>query len=205
LNPARSSSSPTAHSGATRLAPQPTPETFVFSSKNSPYDVRMPTCGTRAFFTLGVLVACRESSVAAEPPVSGSPPRPATAPPSNAPSPPPPAPPARAAPPPSPPSAAALPVIRARTEALAHLGERVRVHGRPERTKLAASVVGDGFRVYCLGLDEFPPGREVGAVVVVEGVLQITDDHASRVDERGAVSQGTAGRDWVLRECRLVE
>lgn len=97
--------------------------------------------------------------------------------------------------------------IETRADAQKVNGERVRIVGVAERAKLAPMVIADsGFSVYCLDLDDWPP-EVYGKRVQVEGVLEQTDQFKVYVDENGAISQGTAGGDWVMRKTtfRLVE
>lgn len=83
------------------------------------------------------------------------------------------------------------------------LGERVRLVGQAVDTKAAAAVLGPGFVVLCLDRSSWPAAL-AGARVTVEGVLEQTDDLTAVVDEDGAISQGSAGGDLVLRRTTLV-
>lgn len=83
------------------------------------------------------------------------------------------------------------------------LGQRVRLVGQAVDTKAAAAVLGPGFVVLCL--DRSSWAHDVaGTRVTVEGVLEQTDDLQAFVDEQGAISQGTAGGDLVMRRTVLV-
>lgn|GEM_PF-5719599 len=86
----------------------------------------------------------------------------------------------------------------------ANLGARVEVTGKAENAKLAAMVFASDFSVYCLdiaGWDEDVRGKNV----TVTGKLERTEQFQARVDEHGAISQGTQGSDLVLRGCRRVD
>lgn len=91
---------------------------------------------------------------------------------------------------------------RAQVEGL--LGQKVRVVGEAQNAKLAAHVQGQGISVYCAGLSGWPD-EVVGKQVVVTGVLRRNADVVAKVDESGAVSQGTMSPvlmleapDWAL-------
>jgi len=83
-------------------------------------------------------------------------------------------------------------------QARASLGQTARVTGKAANAKLAAVVLLEGSPLYCLQLEAWPEGVD-GRPVAVTGVLQQTDQFKAMTDARGAVSQGTAGKDLVFR------
>lgn len=81
---------------------------------------------------------------------------------------------------------------------------RARLEGVARDAKLGAALeTADRGVVYLEGRAAWPPDL-VGRRVVVEGELALVDDAlAARVDPDGAVSQGTAGGDLVLRAATI--
>jgi len=75
-------------------------------------------------------------------------------------------------------------------EADAAVGKVVRVSGTAQREKLGDSIAFGELRVVCLA-PRFPDER-IGKAVTVEGKLDRSDRFNATVDERGAISQGTA-------------
>lgn len=86
----------------------------------------------------------------------------------------------------------------------ANLGKRVEVTGKAENAKLSALVMASDFSLYCLDISGWEEDVR-GKKVTVTGKLERTDQFQARVDENGAISQGTEGSDLVLRGCRRVE
>jgi hypothetical protein len=79
------------------------------------------------------------------------------------------------------------------------IGKRVRVVGTAENAKLSAVVLLDAQPIYCLELSAWPEANR-GRRVEVVGLLDRTDRFTAKVGEGGAVSQGTAGPIFVLRQ-----
>lgn len=110
-----------------------------------------------------------------------------------------------AAPPPSPPAAPSDAVtVTSGADARGALGKRVRVTGKAENAKLSAIVMAGDLVVYCLDIQGWPDELR-GFEVTAEGVLEQTDQFRAQVSPDGAISQGTAGGDLVLRGCHRVE
>ena len=102
-----------------------------------------------------------------------------------------------------PPSNAAPPAtVTDRASATAAAGTVVRVAGTAADAKLAAVVDTGALTVYCLDLSHWPAER-LGQPVVVEGVLEITDEFEAKTSPTGLVSQGTRGAVHVIRRCTL--
>ncbi|MEZ4449042.1 MAG: hypothetical protein R3B09_06120 [Nannocystaceae bacterium] len=80
------------------------------------------------------------------------------------------------------------------------IGERVVVVGTAGAAKLGAVVLVGEAPIYCLGREGWPEGVE-GQEVEVTGTLARTDRFAARVDDDGAVSQGTQGSIVVIEPC----
>ena len=88
-------------------------------------------------------------------------------------------------------------------QARAALGQRVRVVGQTQRTKLAPSVSTGALHVYCLGLSGWPD-EATGQRVAVTGRIEESDDfEATGSVADGTISQGTSGPVWVLRDCQF--
>lgn len=81
-------------------------------------------------------------------------------------------------------------------------GTRVRVTGVAQNAKLGAVVVSERMTVYCLDRQEWPPDL-VGQQVTVSGIVERTDDFKAEVNEKGEISQGSAGGDLVIRRSTL--
>lgn len=79
------------------------------------------------------------------------------------------------------------------------IGKRVRVVGIAENAKLSAVVLLDALPVYCLELSAWPETTR-GRRVQASGLLERTDSFTAKVSEAGAVSQGTEGPVFVLRQ-----
>ncbi|MBI5545433.1 MAG: hypothetical protein HY901_16225 [Deltaproteobacteria bacterium] len=95
-----------------------------------------------------------------------------------------------------------MPVLVKGPDAGVQVGEEVRIRGKAVNAKLSAAVLADGWLVYCLERQGWPD-ELVNREITVRGRLERTDDFQARVGPRGEVSQGTAGGDWVLRQCAL--
>ncbi len=78
-------------------------------------------------------------------------------------------------------------------------GEVVTVVGVAHNAKLSAIVVNERRSLYCIELDEWPD-EVLGQTVEVTGRLEVTDQYAATVNEKGEISQGTSGGDTLLRE-----
>lgn len=70
--------------------------------------------------------------------------------------------------------------------------------GEAANAKLSAMVHNDKSMVYCIEMQEWPD-EVVGKKVKVTGILETTDQFKAKVDKDGAISQGSAGGDRVLR------
>lgn len=90
--------------------------------------------------------------------------------------------------------------LRGAAELAGAIGERVRIVGQAVDAKLAGALLVDGEPIYCLELDRWPDGV-VGETVEVTGVLRRTDQFKATVAKDGAISQGTAGGDYVIDRC----
>jgi hypothetical protein len=95
-------------------------------------------------------------------------------------------------------------VVTSRAEAKAAVGKRVRVHGTAERDKLGDAVSSQGFSIVCLA-PRFPDAR-LGQPVVVEGLLERTDEFQATKGPNGEISQGTESgtSSYVIRTCALL-
>ncbi len=89
-------------------------------------------------------------------------------------------------------------------EASKALGQQVRFRGRAGNGKLAAAVVGEEFLVYCLDRSSWPD-ELVGQEVVVQGILEYTEEFIAQTAPDGAISQGTEGGVFILRTSELLE
>jgi len=94
-------------------------------------------------------------------------------------------------------------VVTSRAEAKAAVGKRVRVHGTAERDKLGDAVSSQGLSVMCL-TPRFPDAQ-LGQPVVVEGLLERTDEFQATRGPNGEISQGTESgtSSYVIRTCAL--
>lgn len=90
--------------------------------------------------------------------------------------------------------------LTGRAEVESAIGQRVVIVGLAREAKLGAVVLVDGAPIYCLGQDRWPEGVE-GEQVEVTGTLSRTDRFAARVDDDGAISQGTQGEVTVIEPC----
>jgi hypothetical protein len=77
--------------------------------------------------------------------------------------------------------------------------ERYTFEGEAANAKLSAMVHNDKSMVYCIEMQEWPDDV-VGQKVKVTGILETTDQFKAKVDKDGAISQGSAGGDRVLRD-----
>lgn len=79
-----------------------------------------------------------------------------------------------------------VPVVTSPAEAKAAIGKRVRVRGTAERDKLGDAVSSQGFSIVCLA-PRFPDAR-LGQPVVVEGLLERTDELQATKGPNGEIS-----------------
>ena len=88
----------------------------------------------------------------------------------------------------------------------ASLGKRITFVGEAANAKLSAMVHTDAMMLYCIEMADWPDEVH-GKQVQVTGVLERTDQFKATVAKDGAISQGTAGGDVLLRsvEWELVE
>jgi len=96
------------------------------------------------------------------------------------------------------------PEVTSSEEASQALGQEVRFRGRAGNGKLAAAVVVEQLLVYCLDRSSWPD-ELVGQEVVVQGVLEYTEEFVAQVAPDGAISQGTGGGVFILRTSELLE
>jgi len=86
-------------------------------------------------------------------------------------------------------------------EAVAALGQTVRISGTAQNAKLGAVVEKGELVVYCL---DHPSWNErAGKSITVEGKLEQTHAFEAHVDDGGAISQGTSGPIFVIRTCTV--
>ncbi len=86
--------------------------------------------------------------------------------------------------------------------ARAAIGKTVRVAGTALNAKLGPVVTTEGLVVYCFGRQEWS-NDELGKPVAVIGVLEQTDDFKAEEGPDGTQSAGTAGGDFVIRDCAV--
>jgi len=86
------------------------------------------------------------------------------------------------------------------------LGKRVTFVGEAANAKLSAMVHTKAMMLYCIEMPDWPD-EVAGKQVRVTGVLERTDQFKAKVAKDGAISQGTAGGDVLLRDVKweLVE
>ena len=96
------------------------------------------------------------------------------------------------------------PVIATEQAAHSAVGRQVRVEGTARNAKLSGVVVAEGFHLYCLdradGWSEALAGKRVAAT----GTIEFTEEFAA-TSEGGAVSAGTDGGVFVVRNCTVQE
>lgn len=86
--------------------------------------------------------------------------------------------------------------------ARAAIGKTVRVAGTALNAKLGPVVTTEGLVVYCFGRQEWS-NDELGKPVAVIGTLEQTDDFKAQEGPDGTQSAGTAGGDFVIRDCTV--
>ena len=86
--------------------------------------------------------------------------------------------------------------------ARAAIGKTVRVAGTALNAKLGPVVTTQGLVVYCFGRQEWS-NDELGKPVAVVGTLEQTDDFKAQEGPDGMQSAGTAGGDFVIRDCTV--
>ena len=94
------------------------------------------------------------------------------------------------------------PAITSTAEAQAALGKRVVVAGTAGNAKLGGVVRQPGFMVYCLNMPEWAPDKD-GQPVRVLGTLEYTTEFQAQTTPNGAVSAGTGGGVYVIRQCEV--
>lgn len=97
----------------------------------------------------------------------------------------------------------ATPTITAAGQLKDALGKRVHLVGRADNAKIGAVILVGG-PIYCIGVDSWP-NTVRGKLVRATGKLVQTDRYKARVDDAGAISQGSAGGDLVLEGCSYKE
>ena len=88
--------------------------------------------------------------------------------------------------------------------AKANVGKTVQVAGTALNAKLGPVVETGGLVVYCMGRQEWR-SEQLGKPIVVTGLLEQTDDFKAQEGPDGMQSAGTAGNDWVIRNCSVDE
>ncbi|HEY8146066.1 MAG TPA: hypothetical protein VIG06_25470 [Kofleriaceae bacterium] len=86
--------------------------------------------------------------------------------------------------------------------ARAAIGKTVRVAGTALNAKLGPVVTTEGLVVYCFGRQEWS-NEQLGKPVAVIGVLEQTDDFKAQEGPDGMQSAGTAGGDFLIRDCTV--
>lgn len=86
--------------------------------------------------------------------------------------------------------------------ARAAIGKTVRVAGTALNAKLGPVVTTEGLVVYCFGRQEWT-NDQLGKPVAVIGTLEQTDDFKAQEGPDGMQSAGTAGGDFVIRDCTV--
>ena len=97
----------------------------------------------------------------------------------------------------------ATPTITAAGQLQGALNKRVHLVGRADNAKIGAVILVGG-PIYCIGLDSWPNTLR-NKLVRATGKLVQTDRYKARVDDAGAISQGSAGGDLVLEGCSYEE
>jgi hypothetical protein len=98
------------------------------------------------------------------------------------------------------PSPALVPSVESRDDAKIHLGKLVRFSGRAVNAKLGAAVLKKGvMMVYCLDRSGWKDSL-VDKNVIIEGVLEHTDEFNAHNKPGEPMRAGTAGPVWVMRK-----
>lgn len=108
----------------------------------------------------------------------------------------------RTQPPAAAPSGPAATAVTDSASARAAIGKTVRVAGTALNAKLGPVVTTEGLVVYCFGRQEWS-NAELGKPVAVIGLLEQTDDFKAEEGPDGMQSAGTAGGDFVIRDCAV--
>jgi hypothetical protein len=98
----------------------------------------------------------------------------------------------------------ATPTITAAGQLKDALGKRVHLVGRADNAKVGAVVLLGPAPIYCIGVASWPDAVR-NKLVRATGKLVQTDRYKARVDDAGAISQGSAGGDLVLEGCSYKE
>jgi hypothetical protein len=91
-------------------------------------------------------------------------------------------------------------VLTTLPQALNSTGKMVAFKGIAQNAKLGALVLTKDLGIYCLDKGEWPENL-VGHEIKVEGLLELTDEFAAKAAPDGSISQGTLGKDLVIRRC----
>lgn len=104
--------------------------------------------------------------------------------------------------PPTAPTRPGVPRVTDSDSAKANAGKTVQVVGTALNAKLGPTVSTGGLVIYCFGRQEWS-ADQLGQQVEVTGTLEQTDEFKAEESPEGVMSAGTAGRDWVIRDCRV--
>lgn len=104
--------------------------------------------------------------------------------------------------PPAAPARPGVPRVTDSDSAKASIGKTVQVAGTALNAKLGPTVSVGGLVIYCMGRQEWS-ADQLGKTVTVTGTLEQTDDFKAEENEEGVMSAGTAGHDWVIRNCSV--
>jgi len=104
--------------------------------------------------------------------------------------------------PPAVPTRPGIPRVTDSDSAKANIGKTVQVAGAALNAKLGPTVSVGGLVIYCMGRQEWS-ADQLGQQIEVIGTLEQTDDFKAEEGPDGMQSAGTAGHDWVIRDCRV--
>lgn len=89
--------------------------------------------------------------------------------------------------------------IAGQTQVATQKGPVERIEGVARNAKLAAVVLAGDRTIYCLERESWPEDID-GKRVVVQGVVESTDEFQARRSPSGEISQGTEGSVLVIRK-----
>jgi len=104
----------------------------------------------------------------------------------------------------APPARPGVPRVTDSDSAKASIGKTVQVSGAALNAKLGPTLSVGGLVIYCMGRQEWS-ADQLGKTITVIGILEQTDDFKAEENEEGVMSAGTAGHDWVIRNCAVDE
>jgi hypothetical protein len=97
-----------------------------------------------------------------------------------------------------------VPRVADSDSAKANMGKTVQVVGTALNAKLGPTLSVGGLVIYCFGRQEWR-ADQLGKQIAVTGTLEQTDEFKAEEGPDGMQSAGTAGRDWVIRNCSVDE